>query len=314
MAATTGRQGSEKTTSPRPDFRSGGAIGGQGILGSPGCRPQPSHRPVDLMPSWRAVRTIIACAAGEAARSQALSGDPSGSPRAWPAIGGRLQGRSRSSSLIPVLDLSHIPGALSSRFADFRCGRRPFHSPDVEWSHGVLKRSQPLFLAASRRSGGAADELDKLRKRGFFDHPAPNPHPRIDPASSPDAAPPGCPRTTAPPCPDTTADRGTTPTDGRPGGTRPASGRTAPAPPAPSADRQRRPVRRVLQAHHLLGVEVHHLHTPARRVMRQDRPRVPVRPRAVEHLVGPAPRRCRGPGRSSAAGPCPPCSTAPGSS
>ena len=53
-------------------------------------------------------------------------------------------------------------------------------------------------------------------------------------------------------------------------------------------DRQRRPVRGVLQAHHLLGVEVHHLHTPPRGVMGQDRPRVPVSPRAVEHLIGAA--------------------------
>src|SRR3954452_7630409 len=69
--------------------------------------------------------------------------------------------------------LTHSKAPLSSRFADFRCGRRPFHSHDVGWSHGVLKRSQPLSLAASRRSGGAAHKLDKLRKRGFSITPLP---------------------------------------------------------------------------------------------------------------------------------------------
>ena len=204
---------------------------------------------------------------------------------------------------------------LSSRFADLGAVDDP--STATLWGGltALLLACQRVISAVRRRSGGAADKLDKLRKRGFFDHPAPNPHPRIDPASSPGAAPPGCPRTTAPPCPDTTADRGTTPTDGpsrwnqtsvRPYSTSPTG--------AVRSTASGRPVRRVLQAHHLLGVEVHHLHTPARRVMRQDRPRVPVRPRAVEHLVGAPPVACRGPGRSSAAGPCPPCSTTPGSS
>src|SRR3954464_4042347 len=81
---------------------------------------------------------------------------------------------SRVSALaLGVLSTRLVGGALSSRFADFRCGRRPFHSHDVGWSHGVLKRSQPLSLAASRRSGGAAHKLDKLRKRGFSITPLP---------------------------------------------------------------------------------------------------------------------------------------------
>ena len=80
------------------------------------------------------------------------------------------------------------------------------------------------------------------RRAGFPDHPAPNPHPRIDHASFPAAGPPGYPHTTALPCPDTTDDRDRTTTDDPPCGTRSRSTRTAQPHRHRSLDRLGRPV------------------------------------------------------------------------
>ena len=146
-----------------------------------------------------------------------------------------------------------------------------------------------VIAAAGRRSGRAADELDKLRKRGFLTIPLPI-HTRELTAQT---LPPQRPqdvrvrRLLLPRIPRTIGERQ------RPMAiaVEPDQRQTVQCQPhrRRPLDRLRRAVRRVLQAHHLLGVLVHDLHAPARRVMGQDRPRVPVQPRAIEHLIGPAP-------------------------
>src|SRR4051812_13100476 len=62
---------------------------------------------------------------------------------------------------------------LSSRSADLRDGRGSLHHHFVGWSRSPLTRSRAVIAAARRRSGGAADELDKLRERGSLTTPLP---------------------------------------------------------------------------------------------------------------------------------------------
>src|SRR5258707_14908215 len=57
---------------------------------------------------------------------------------------------------------------LSSRFEGRRYGGCPRHRHFVGWACGPSTRLPGVISAVRRRSGGSADELDKLRERGLF--------------------------------------------------------------------------------------------------------------------------------------------------